>query len=425
VVRQQIKGVKSQGKANTAMTTEKRTSEQGNVFSVAIIREFLLAALSHDAVTDAVDAMLFEHVIEGRFHPSVITENLRPLITEVLDVAELEDWQYVSDKLIAEAREALTGDTGSTPSQEPDPGEMREELGHLYTQDLLSPSKARRAWKLIRQISRLVGISRDEVHANARADAEAITATDEDDAVRANRSSGQTPASSEEPVIDAGTPPQVAAYRILRYLADRGGAVYIEDTSGKKVQGWVTGVATNEVSVEEIRTRKNTYIGLADIENMEEVEAVFVRPLSRHEAAVLLEQGESDHSWKRKRAAILLASNFGNTVTEIASAQTAEAWFVRRVIAAFNECGLKSLESSTPTTITLDAGQLNRLISALGLARLALNGCGDEFVGFATDYNQLADEIVAQLPSDGPAPRAARERLTIQKGRATSIRRSS
>ncbi|MGH2854172.1 MAG: hypothetical protein ACRDLF_08275 [Solirubrobacteraceae bacterium] len=407
------------------MTTETRTSEQGNVFSVASIREFLLAALSHDAVTDAIDAMLFEHVIEGRFHPSVITGNLRPLITEVLETAELEDWQYVSHKLTEEACEALWGDPRSKPSQKPDPGEMREKLGQLYTQDLLSPSRARRAWKLIRQISKLAGISREEVQANARTDAEAIIAMDENDAVRASRSSAQTPASPEEPVIDAGTPLQVAAYRILRYLADRGGAVYIEDTSGKKVQGWVTGVATNEVSVEEIRTRRNTYIRLADIENMEEVEAVFVRPLSRREAAVLLEQGESSHSWKRKRAAILLASNFGNTVAEIASAQTADAWFVRRVIASFNECGLKSLEGSTPTTITLDAGQFNLLISGLGLARLALNGCGDEFVGFAKDYDQLADEIVAQLPGDGPAPRAARERLAIQEGRATSNRRAS
>jgi hypothetical protein len=411
------------------MTTEKRESEQGNVFSVTIIRDFLLAALSHDAVADAVDAMLFEHVIEGRLHQSVITENLRPLITEVLDVATLEDWQYVSGKLIADAREVMQDDTTSdssrTAQQEPDPGEMREELGHLYAQKPLSPSKARRAWQLIRKISRLVGISVNEVRANAREDAEAVQAADEYDAVRADRSSAQTPASSTEPVIDAGTPPVVAAYQMLRHLADQGGAVYIEDTRGKKVQGWVTGIATHEVSIEEIRSRKTTYIRLADIENMEEIEAVFVRPLSRHEASALLDAGGSRHSWTRKRAAILLASNFGNTVAEIATTQKAEAWFVRQVITAFNECGLKSLEGSTLTTITLDNGQFNLLISGLGLARLALNGCGDEFVGFARDYSQLADEIVAQLPGDGPAPRAARERLAIQEGRATSIRKPS
>jgi len=412
------------------MTTEKRESEQGNIFSVAIIREFLLAALSHDAVTDAVDAMLFEHVVEGRIHPSVITENLRPLITEVLDVATPEDWHYVSCKLIEDACESLgefpkSEPPRSTAQQQPDPGEMREELGHLYAQKPLSPRKALRAWQLIRKISRLVGISVDEVRANAREDAEAVRAADEYDAVRASRSSAQTPASPNEPVIDAGTPPVVAAYQMLRHLADQGGAVYIEDTRGKKAQGWVTGVAAHEVSIEEIRTRENTYIRLADIENMEEVEAVFVRPLSRHEASTLLDAGENPHSWTRKRAAILLASNFGNTVAEIAATQTADAWFVRRVIAAFNECGLESLEDSTLTTITLDNGQFNLLISGLGLARLALNGCGDEFVGFARDYSQLADEIVAQLPGDGPAPRAARERLAIQEGRATSIRKPS
>jgi hypothetical protein len=411
------------------MTTEKRESEQGNVFSVAIIREFLLAALSQDAVEDAVIAMLFEHVVEGRLHQSVITENLRPLITEVLDVATVDDWQYVSSTLIEEARGVLQADTTSDSSQtaqrQPDTGELREELGHLYAQKPLPPSKARRAWQLIRKISRLAGISGDEVRANAREDAEAIQAAGENDAVRASRSSAQTPASPAEPVIDAGTPPVVAAYRMLRHLADQGGAVHIEDARGKEVQGWVTGVATHEVSIEDIRTRETVYVRLADIENMEEIEAVFVRPLSRHEANTLLDTGESPQSWMRKRAAILLASNSGKTVAEITATQNADEWFVRRVIAAFNDCGLKSLGCSTPTTITLDTGQFNLLISGLGLARLALNGCGDEYVGFAKDYNRLADEIVAQLPGDRPAPRAARERLAIREGRATSTRKSS
>lgn len=412
------------------MTTEKTKSEQRNVSGATPLANFLLEVLHDDAIIDNTLDVLFEHVMLGRFTTDKVTEYLRSAIQEALGIATATDWQYVTDTLIADARETLKGESSSvpactTPQHDADPGEMREELGHIYEQDVVSPRGARRAWTLIRNISRLVGISRAQVRSEARADAEALRVADEYDAVRASRSSAQTPASSEEPVIDAGTPPHVAAYQILRYLADQGGAVYIEDTNGNKVQGWVTGVATNEVSVEEIRTRKNTYIRLTDIENMEEVEAVFVRPLSRHEAAVLLEQGESEHSWKRKRAAILLASNFGKTVAEIAIAQTADAWFVRRLIAAFNECGLKSLEGSTPTTITLDAGQFNLLISGLGLARLALNGCGDEYVGFAKDYNRLADEIVAQLPGDGPAPRAARERLAIQEGRATSTRRSS
>jgi hypothetical protein len=412
------------------MTTEKRTSEQGNVFSVAGIREFLLAALSHDAVTDAVDTMLFEHVVEGRIHPSVVTENLRSFITEVLDVATLEDWRYVSGKLIADAHEVMIGDTTSdssrrTAKQAPDPGEMREEPGQLYSEDFLSPSKTRRAWKLIRQISRLVGIGQDEVQANARANAEAIQTADEYDAIRANRSSAQTPASPTEPEIEAGTPLVVTAYRMLRHLCDEGGAVYIEDTRDKEIQGWVIGVAHHEVSVEDIRTRETIYIRLTDIKEMKEIEAVFIRRLSRHEAGVLLDKCESRHWLTRKRAAILLASNFGYTVARIAANQNADLGFIRRIIADFNEGGLESLEGTIPTTITLDNGQFHLLISGLGLARLALNGCGDEYAGFAADYHRLADEIVAQMPGDRPAPRAARERLAIQEGRATSIRKPS
>ncbi len=417
------------------MATEKRTSEQGNVFSVTTIREFLLAALSHDAVTDAVDAMLYEHVFLGRLHQSVITENLRPLIMEVLEVATPADWQYVSAKLIEDAREtfkddleALGDDLESQPSRrtaqrEPDPGELREELAGLYTHDLLSPSKARRAWNLVRKLSRLTGISRETIQADATADADAIQAR-ESDAVRANQSSGHTPAPTDTPeVIDAGTPLPIAAQRILHHVMDNGGTVHIEDTKGNEVDGWVTGLTEDEVSIQAPGTSQATYIPLAEIASLTETDVV-VRPLLRGEALVLLQKGDEDHSLARKRAAIILASNLGCTVTQIVAAQKVEESFARKVITDFNERGLDSLESSTPTTtITLDTGQFNLLISGLGLARLALNGCGDEYVGFAADYMQLADEIVAQLPGDGPAPRAAQERLAIREGRAISIRK--
>ncbi|MHB1467612.1 MAG: hypothetical protein ACYCX7_00455 [Solirubrobacteraceae bacterium] len=65
-----------------------------------------------------------------------------------------------------------------------------------------------------------------------------------------------------------------------------------------------------------------------------------------------------------------------------------------------------------PTTITLDTGQLDRLLSGLGLARLVLDGHDDAFVGYAAaDYERLADEILAQVPGDALTRQAARRRL--------------
>ena len=63
-------------------------------------------AFSRDAVPRQGDDLLFEHVVEGRYHPSVITESLRPIIDETLEVATHDDWQAVADRLIAEGREA-------------------------------------------------------------------------------------------------------------------------------------------------------------------------------------------------------------------------------------------------------------------------------------------------------------------------------
>jgi hypothetical protein len=427
------------------MTTEKRESDQGNIFSVATIREFLLAALSHNAVEDAVIAMLHEHLVEGRIHPSVITENLKPLITEVLDVATAEDWHYVSCKLIEEACEALEVNAMGNTTAQPDPGELREELGHLYAHEPLSPSKYRRAWLLIRTISKLTGISRKTILADARVDAEAVRA---DDAVRASRSSGQPPASSDlaDMVLDAATPPIVAAQQVLRHMMDNGGAVYIEDTKGNEVEGWVTGLTEDEVSIQEFRNNQSTYIRLTDIETLTET-AVSVRQISRVEALVLLDKIEGTSPLARKQVAVILASNVGCSVTQIVAKQKVEESFVRKVINDFNERGLESLESSTPTTITLDKGQLNGLasgiaiarlaliesddpvtiavntgqfnllVSGLGLACLALEGCGDEYAGFVEDYKRLTDQVVVQLPGEGPAVRGARQRLASREGR--------
>jgi hypothetical protein len=87
------------------LVREERVSEQGNRIDVAVLRAFLKRTLGDDALADSVNEILFEHVVAGRYHPSVIAESLPSFITEILGAATREDWQAVADELIAEARE--------------------------------------------------------------------------------------------------------------------------------------------------------------------------------------------------------------------------------------------------------------------------------------------------------------------------------
>jgi hypothetical protein len=82
-----------------------RISEQGSRFEITTIRNFLTRTLADDAVAEQVTELLFEHVVQGRLHPSVIAATLPAYIDEVLQTATGEDWQAVADDLIAEARE--------------------------------------------------------------------------------------------------------------------------------------------------------------------------------------------------------------------------------------------------------------------------------------------------------------------------------
>jgi len=84
---------------------EQRQTEQGNRIDVAALRAFLKRTLGDDALADPVNELLFEHVVAGRYHPSVIAETLSSFIAELLGAAMREDWQAVADELIAEARE--------------------------------------------------------------------------------------------------------------------------------------------------------------------------------------------------------------------------------------------------------------------------------------------------------------------------------
>ncbi len=55
-----------------------------------------------------------------------------------------------------------------------DPGLLREELAEIYTREMLMPSMYRRARRIIGKLVRATGLSRDEIIANAIADAEFI-----------------------------------------------------------------------------------------------------------------------------------------------------------------------------------------------------------------------------------------------------------
>jgi len=84
---------------------EERVTEQGNQIDVAVLRSFLKRTLGDDALADPVNELLFEYVVVGHLHRSVVAETLPSYIAEILNTATREDWQAVADELIAEARE--------------------------------------------------------------------------------------------------------------------------------------------------------------------------------------------------------------------------------------------------------------------------------------------------------------------------------
>lgn len=87
-----------------APVSEVRQSEHGNKIEVAAIRSFLRSALGDDTVVDAVNELIFEHVVGGRFHRTVVVSSLPAFINEILETATVADWQAVADDLIAEGR---------------------------------------------------------------------------------------------------------------------------------------------------------------------------------------------------------------------------------------------------------------------------------------------------------------------------------
>jgi hypothetical protein len=90
--------------ALAGIEARREAEEAGHDFG--LVRGFLTRALSHDTVDDAVTELLFEHVVEGRYHPSVIASSLPLRIEEILGVATAEDWQVLAEALIIDDSDA-------------------------------------------------------------------------------------------------------------------------------------------------------------------------------------------------------------------------------------------------------------------------------------------------------------------------------
>ncbi len=96
---------------------------------------------------------------------------------------------------------------------------------------------------------------------------------------------------------------------------------------------------------------------------------VFVRSLAHAEATALKSRAKkAKHFATRERAAILLASNVGNSVPQIAAMWMTDESHVRKVIHDFNERGMSSLDpdyrGGRPRRITDD--QRQRIVSVAG-----------------------------------------------------------
>jgi hypothetical protein len=86
---------------------ETRTSGLETLFDAATLRDFLRAALRHEAVSDAVAQLGFESLVAGRTTPSQLSAKLRPLLEEALATPTDADFLAIACDVIADAADAL------------------------------------------------------------------------------------------------------------------------------------------------------------------------------------------------------------------------------------------------------------------------------------------------------------------------------
>lgn len=97
------------------MSSDKRiTPTSGEQIDARLVRDFIRAALAHDALADPVHELLHNHVVDGRYDPSVVAVSLKQLIAEIIATANALDWRAVADEMIGDARETLGEPTEPT-----------------------------------------------------------------------------------------------------------------------------------------------------------------------------------------------------------------------------------------------------------------------------------------------------------------------
>lgn len=89
------------------MSEELRTIAPGETISGQLVRDFILAALRHDAIQDVLSEQLFERLERDEADPDALAGALRLLIEEVLDAATAEDLRGIARCLIDDARAAM------------------------------------------------------------------------------------------------------------------------------------------------------------------------------------------------------------------------------------------------------------------------------------------------------------------------------
>jgi len=156
------------------------------------MRDFLLSALDHEVVLDEVIDVLSEQLeTTQRLTPGAITDDLRSILYRAIGEASSEDWYWVADTLSAEACETLgiehaldrtppgvqtphhESDARTSASGSLDPGVLRERLATIYAHGASRRARRGARW-IVRHISRLTGLSREVIEADAKADAEAM-----------------------------------------------------------------------------------------------------------------------------------------------------------------------------------------------------------------------------------------------------------
>lgn len=83
-----------------------REIEGGDRISAAVLRDFLLTCLRHDALHDVVVEKIDEQATEGDLDISRVAALLRRLHGELLAVVSYPDWLYAAGALIDAYRDA-------------------------------------------------------------------------------------------------------------------------------------------------------------------------------------------------------------------------------------------------------------------------------------------------------------------------------